>query len=59
MAAFRAWHQLISTAVLNSQAWVKSFLQVAAKEAEAAELWANTAATSKFAEWVSDGLVSG
>ena len=59
VAAFRAWRQLIGPAVLNSPTWVKSFLLVAAKEAEAAETWANAAATKKFAEWVRDGPAGG
>jgi len=59
VAAFQAWHQLLSPAVLNSQAWAKSFLHVAAIETEAAELRANIAATKKFADWVSDGPAGG
>ena len=58
-AAFRAWRQLIGPAVLNSLAWITSSLSVAAKKAGGSERWANTAASTRFAEWVSDGPAGG
>ena len=58
-AEFIAWRSCLSAPILDSPAWTKSFLDVAADASHRADLSAATAAARRFEEWIADGRASG
>ena len=58
-ASFRAWAKIVSSADLQNQTWIKSFIAVASKEAEHADDKAARLASARFADWLQEGPAKG
>ena len=58
-AEFIAWRNCLSSIILESPSWTKSFLQVAVESSHRADTSAARAAARRFEDWIADGRANG